>query len=155
MEVLWLTEASLVSGWEEWCLLKKSSRASWYALLGAFVMWAAEGTVPTRHTHSCSSLAQGHVSWWSFCGKTAYGVKPSLFTMYNFHDLGINIYWEKIWGYYFLDIPHIWKKYEEFESTKEASLNCIFVVKLQIIDIYRTHFCPAIYTANDFLYKIC
>jgi hypothetical protein len=24
------------------------------------------------------------------------GVKPSLFIVYNFHDLGINIYWEKI-----------------------------------------------------------
>ena len=75
--------------------------------------------------------------------------------MYNFHDLGINIYWEKIRGYYFLDIPHIWKKSEEFDSTKELLLNCIYVVKLQIIDIYQTHFCPGIFMASDFLYKIC
>jgi hypothetical protein len=155
MEVLWSTEAPMVTGWEEWRLLKKSSRASRFALLRAFVMWARQGMLPTKCTHSCSSLAQGHTSGWGLCGKIAYGVKPSLFTMYNFHNSEISIYWEKMRGYYFLDIPHIWKKSEEFESTKELLLNCIFVVQLQIINIYRTHFCLDIFTAIDFLHKIC
>jgi hypothetical protein len=35
-----------------------------------FATWAGQGLVLTRHTHTCSSLAQD-------CGKIVYGIKPS------------------------------------------------------------------------------
>ena len=41
-------------------------------------MWTGQGMISKRHTHSCS-LVEGHRSGWKLCGKTGYGVKPSLF----------------------------------------------------------------------------
>jgi len=62
------------------------------------VPWLREqhnGMVLTRHMHTYSLLAQGHRSGQRLCRNTGYGVKPSLFIMSNFHDLGINIYQKK------------------------------------------------------------
>jgi hypothetical protein len=41
------------------------------------------------------------------CGKIGYGVKPSLFIMCNFRDLGLGIYWgeKRGVGHYFLGNP--------------------------------------------------
>jgi len=44
-----------------------------------------------RHTH-LSLVGAGCRGRWRLCGKIGYGVKLSLFGMYNFYDLGINIY---------------------------------------------------------------
>jgi len=60
-----------------------------------FATWARQGMILTKHTHTCSSLAQHHRSGWRLCGIIGYGVKPSLFIMDNFHKLAINFYWDK------------------------------------------------------------
>lgn len=62
------------------------------------ITWLREqhnSMVLTRHTHTCSLLAQGHRSGLRLHRNTGYGVKPSLFVMFNFHDLQINIYRKK------------------------------------------------------------
>jgi hypothetical protein len=41
-------------------------------------------------------INKGHKSGQRLCGKTGYGVTPSLFIMCNFHYLEINIYWQTI-----------------------------------------------------------
>jgi hypothetical protein len=61
-------------------------------------MWAGQGVVLTKHTHTYSLLVQGHRNGRRLCGKTRYGNKPSLFIMYNFQDLGIHIYGEEKYG---------------------------------------------------------
>ena len=55
--------------WDQgWCDLHSENLA----------MWTGQGMISKRHTHSCS-LVEGHRSGWKLCGKTGYGVKPSLF----------------------------------------------------------------------------
>jgi hypothetical protein len=73
--------------------------------------WPGQGMVLTRHTHTFSSLAQGHRSGWRQCGKIGYGSKPSLFIIRNFYDLGLNIYLETKGCHYFLGSPHVcWRR---------------------------------------------
>lgn len=57
--------------------------------------WAGQGMILTRHTHTCSFLAQGCRSGQRLCGNIGYGVRPSLFIMCNFHDLRWGSYCEK------------------------------------------------------------
>jgi hypothetical protein len=60
--------------------------------------WAGQGTVPTKHTQTCSSLAQGCKNGQRLCGNIRYGVKPSLFMLCNFHNMGINLSKKKCGG---------------------------------------------------------
>jgi hypothetical protein len=68
-------------------------------------MYIGQGMVPTKRAraHICSSFAQGCKSGQRLCGNTGQGVKPPLFILCNFHNMGIGIYWKKRGGgYYFL-----------------------------------------------------
>jgi hypothetical protein len=60
-------------------------------------IWAEHSMVPTRHTHTCSVLTQGH-RFETLCKKQAV----DLFITCNFCSLWINIYWEKNNRHYFL-----------------------------------------------------
>lgn len=58
------------------------------------VPWAGEATKQTVHTHTlvpCWHMATEVDG----CGKVGCGVESSLFILWNFCDLGINIYWGK------------------------------------------------------------
>lgn len=57
---------------------------------------AGQDMVPTRYTHTCSSLAEGSRSGRGLCGKVGHGGKPPLFIMCNFHEVGV----EKNMGHY-------------------------------------------------------
>jgi hypothetical protein len=52
--------------------------------------------IGTRHKDTYLTLAQGRRSGRRLCGNIGYEDKPSLFIKCNFHDLGTNIYREKI-----------------------------------------------------------
>jgi hypothetical protein len=65
-----------------------------------FVQW--ELSYMSRRSHDTdiaythlSLLAHGHRSGRMLCWKVGCDVEPSLFILWNFYDLGINIYWEK------------------------------------------------------------
>jgi hypothetical protein len=60
-------------------------------------IWEEQTMVPTG-IHTCPLLVKTIIRW-RLCEKIGYGIKLSLFGMCNFHDLGINIYWEKNQGH--------------------------------------------------------
>jgi hypothetical protein len=61
-----------------------------------------QGMVPTGHTGTCFSLAQGCRSGRRLCGKIRFGDKPSQLSVCYFRDLNKYLLREKLWGHYFL-----------------------------------------------------
>jgi hypothetical protein len=90
---------------EPWMLLNavRSLRLMkmWFAQWGVGYL-SRTIMVLVGHRQIYSSLAQGRSTGRRLCEKIGYCDKPTPFIVHNFHNLEINVHWEKTMGHYFL-----------------------------------------------------